>query len=201
MTTHYTSDTHLGHRLLAGLRGFTLPDGEPDVAAHDEYVITTWNQRVRPGDTVIHAGDVFLGGQQNLELLARLNGTKILVPGNHDRVHPMMRSIHKHLPRWLEYFASIGTQLSMSVGGIPVMINHFPRPGTHEAYGQDRFMQWRLDPPQMLLHGHTHQDTVASVDTHGVPMRNQACIGWEAWGGPVPEEELAQVLTALMEGE
>lgn len=196
MTTFYTSDTHLGHALLVRLRGY----GE-NVGAHDEAVITAWNSVVQPADTVIHAGDVFLGGQQNLAMVGRLNGRKILVAGNHDKIHPFNRNWHLRLPDWMEYFEFVTTMLRTTVAGIPVIISHFPRAGTQEAHGPDRYIDYR--PPAadtVLLHGHTHETGVASYHQNGFPIRNQVHIGWDAWRRPVEEDELGQVISALLGG-
>ena len=44
-----------------------------------------WNSIVRKDDIVYHLGDVGFGSTDELkELVGRLNGTKILIRGNHD---------------------------------------------------------------------------------------------------------------------
>lgn len=48
--------------------------------------IKRWNERVYPGDTVIHLGDVINGPKREVKaILEQLNGTKIHIRGNHDR--------------------------------------------------------------------------------------------------------------------
>lgn len=48
-------------------------------------IVESWNSVVSPVDTVYHLGDVFLSHAQEAQaLLAKLNGYKILVLGNHD---------------------------------------------------------------------------------------------------------------------
>jgi calcineurin-like phosphoesterase family protein len=80
------SDTHFGH---AGVCRFTRADGctplRPwdDVAEMDEAMIAAWNDRVRPNDKVYHLGDVVIN-RRALPTLARLNGDKVLIRGNHD---------------------------------------------------------------------------------------------------------------------
>jgi calcineurin-like phosphoesterase family protein len=81
------SDTHFGH---AGVCRFTHPD-DPEVklrpwtdpAEMDEEMIRRWNDRVRPSDKVYHLGDVVIN-RKALKTLARLNGDKVLIRGNHD---------------------------------------------------------------------------------------------------------------------
>jgi calcineurin-like phosphoesterase family protein len=80
------SDTHFGH---AGVCRFTRADGctplRPwdDPAEMDEAMITAWNDRVRPNDKVYHLGDVVIN-RRAMSTLARLNGDKVLIRGNHD---------------------------------------------------------------------------------------------------------------------
>ena len=80
------SDTHFGH---AGVCRFTRNDGvtklrpwtDPDEM--DEFMIKAWNDRVCPTDKVYHLGDVVIN-RRALPTLARLNGDKVLIRGNHD---------------------------------------------------------------------------------------------------------------------
>jgi calcineurin-like phosphoesterase family protein len=84
--TFLVSDTHFGH---AGVCRFTEADGvtkirpwtDPDEM--DEEMIRRWNDRVRPADKVYHLGDVVIN-RRALPTLARLNGDKVLIRGNHD---------------------------------------------------------------------------------------------------------------------
>lgn len=51
----------------------------------NEYIIKKWNSVVKTEDIVYHLGDVGFGTTEMLkELVGRLNGTKILLRGNHD---------------------------------------------------------------------------------------------------------------------
>ena len=84
--TWLVSDTHFGH---AGVCRFMGPDGftklRPwdDPAEMDEFMVKAWNERVRPQDKVYHLGDVVIN-RRCLPTLARLNGDKVLIRGNHD---------------------------------------------------------------------------------------------------------------------
>ena len=85
--TFLVSDTHFGH---VGVCKFTHPD-DPTVKLRpwdtpeemDEEMIRRWNDRVRPNDKVYHLGDVVIN-RKALPTLARLNGDKVLIRGNHD---------------------------------------------------------------------------------------------------------------------
>ena len=80
------SDTHFGH---AGVCRFMRNDGVTklrpwdDPHEMDEAMIERWNERVRPNDKVYHLGDVVIN-RKSLATLARLNGDKVLIRGNHD---------------------------------------------------------------------------------------------------------------------
>lgn len=50
----------------------------------NEALINKWNSKVSPGDLVIHLGDFAFRGKAK-EIRERLNGTIILIKGNHDR--------------------------------------------------------------------------------------------------------------------
>lgn len=80
------SDTHFGH---AGVCRFMRSDGVTklrpwdDPAEMDEFMVRAWNERVRPNDKVYHLGDVVIN-RRAMSTLARLNGDKVLIRGNHD---------------------------------------------------------------------------------------------------------------------
>ena len=80
------SDTHFGH---AGVCRFLRNDGVTklrpwdDPAEMDEFMVKAWNERVGPNDKVYHLGDVVIN-RRALSTLARLNGNKVLIRGNHD---------------------------------------------------------------------------------------------------------------------
>ena len=84
--TFLVSDTHFGH---TGVCRFTESDGvtkirpwtDPDEM--DEAMVKMWNETVRPNDKVYHLGDVVIN-RKALKTLARLNGDKVLIKGNHD---------------------------------------------------------------------------------------------------------------------
>lgn len=80
------SDTHFGHEKTCTT--FKREDGSPlrpfaSAEEMDEFMVSAWNERVRPGDKVYHLGDVVIS-RKNLRTLSRLNGDKVLIRGNHD---------------------------------------------------------------------------------------------------------------------
>lgn len=85
---YVVADTHFGHRKVAEIRGWE------SVEAHDAYLVARWNEVVKPGDTVWHLGDVFLGGVASASNLTKVNGLLRLVMGNHDTYPKEVYSRH-----------------------------------------------------------------------------------------------------------
>ena len=87
MTTIWViSDNHFGH---ANILNFKRHDGQPmrvfdDVHHMNEHMIKCWNEVVKAQDHVYNLGDVCVKREGGLDILARLNGHKRLVRGNHD---------------------------------------------------------------------------------------------------------------------
>lgn len=50
----------------------------------NEYMVKAWNERVSPGDTVYHLGDIFWNTETAQKILPGLNGYIKLIEGNHD---------------------------------------------------------------------------------------------------------------------
>jgi calcineurin-like phosphoesterase family protein len=122
------SDTHFGH---TGVCRFTRNDGvtklrpwdDPDEM--DEEMIRRWNDRVRPNDKVYHLGDVVIN-RKALKTMARLNGDKVLIRGNHDifrddeyreyfrelrAYHVMNGCILSHIPVHVESLGRFGVNI------------------------------------------------------------------------------------------
>ena len=80
----FIADTHFGHKGIINFES-TKPFRPFDtIEEHNEEIIRRWNAKVTKNDNVWHLGD-FCFGKHNLEIAARLNGTKRLVMGNHDQ--------------------------------------------------------------------------------------------------------------------
>jgi calcineurin-like phosphoesterase family protein len=127
-TTFLVSDTHFGHM---GVCRFTGPDGVTKLRPWDspeemdEEMVRRWNERVRPNDKVYHLGDVVIN-RRALPTMARLNGDKVLIRGNHDifrddeyRVyfrelrayHVLDGMIMSHIPLHPESLGRFGTNI------------------------------------------------------------------------------------------
>jgi calcineurin-like phosphoesterase family protein len=100
----------------------------------DEALVANWNSVVRPKDKIYHLGDVVIN-RSALPILARLNGEKILVKGNHD-----VFRIEEYLP----YFKDV--RGSATLNGL--LLTHIPvHPDSLERWGRN-------------VHGHLHSGRV-----------------------------------------
>jgi len=122
------SDTHFGHM---GVCKFTRNDGVTKLRPYatpeemDEDMIAKWNAKVKPTDKVYHLGDVVIN-RRALPTLARLNGDKVLIRGNHDifrddeyrqyfrelrAYHVMNGMILSHIPIHSDSLGRFGTNI------------------------------------------------------------------------------------------
>lgn len=119
MAKWITSDLHFGHdrirQFCPETRGRFV-----DVIDMREKMIAEWNQNVSQGDEVFILGDfAFLPSKDAVDILRRLNGSKILVEGNHDRKllnDPSFRREFKEVHQYLRY----------NHNGQLVILFHFP---------------------------------------------------------------------------
>jgi calcineurin-like phosphoesterase family protein len=130
------SDTHFSHK---GMTVFLREDGSKlrpwdSIEEMDEALIENWNKVVGHNDKVYHLGDVVIN-KRALVLLNRLNGTKILIKGNHD--------IFK-LKDYTPYFKDIRAYHVLD----KMIFSHIP---IHPA-GIERF--------RCNVHGHLHDRVV-----------------------------------------
>jgi calcineurin-like phosphoesterase family protein len=191
MTTYSTSDWHVGHRLVSGIRGFwtDIEHTVPDVDAHSQALISTFDH-VKPEDIIWFQGDMCVSESNwkvALELLRGLPGRKRLVCGNHDPIASFHRNAWKFLRPALEVFETVQDYASVKVGGKMVLLSHYPYSGLggeglrgeDGAQLEERFTEFRLtDCGRPLLHGHTHGPEKLHFSQAGTP---QVHIGLDAW--------------------
>jgi len=119
MTIFVTSDTHFNHANV--IRYCARPFA--NYFEMNKEMIHNWNLVVSPEDTVIHLGDVLLTQHRNLpEIISKLNGRKIAVAGNHDRLKNLLPVFDK------VYEKTVDT----AINGIRVRFSHYPCLDTSE---------------------------------------------------------------------
>lgn len=155
----------------------------------NEMIVNNWNAVVAPEDTVYHLGDVALGTiSESLPIVGRLNGYKILVPGNHDRVwhDNQPAKIERFWPIYLEYFQEIWPEQAVSSDGW--RISHLPYHG--DSHHDDRYAEDRPVPEfpgQWLVNGHVHEKWKVKD--------RQINIGIDQWNfTPVSSDQIREIM-------
>lgn len=150
-TVRFIADLHLGHTNMAIKRGFTT------VEEHDEHIIAQWNSVVSKRDVTYILGDVTMEKSAPYALLARLNGIKHVVMGNHDR--------RQDVRKLLEYVESVGGMVSYK----GVILTHCP---IHPMELEYRFNK--------NIHGHIHDKQVMIEDQgYERPDNRYICVSCE----------------------
>lgn len=190
-----TSDHHFGHARISELAGRPFAS----VVEMDAVMIERWNALVGPDDVVLHLGDLALGPiEVSIALTSQLNGRRLLVPGNHDRVSPATQTT-RAVERFLPIYEQAGwTVLPEIVAGTrrgrPVLASHYPYAG--DSTGIERHSSHRpVDAGLPLLHGHTHD---RAFGAHG----SQFHVGVDASDfAPIPLVTIDGWLEALHSAE
>lgn len=188
MTVWYTADPHWGHQFVASLRGFDDPTD------HDAWLDGVYTNTFLPGDVIWWLGDLTMR-MRPIEAADLTTNTAMfahhrLIYGNHDAGHPMHRAAHRHQQayRGFELAAPFAKRRLPGVG--ETLLSHFPYTGDHTD--DERYTQWRLpDLGVPLIHGHTHGTEKVTRTPNGTL---QVHVGIDAWGRPVAEHEIVQLL-------
>lgn len=134
----WTADQHFMHEAIIDhcKRPFKNSNEQTKI------IIEKHNSTVGPRDIVYHLGDIFWGGPEYTlpfkKLLGKLNGTHILILGNHDNLHAL---------KYVDIgFKSVHTSLSISMSGYIIIMAHDPS-------------IWNAIPKNsriLFFHGHIH---------------------------------------------
>lgn len=162
----------------------------------DEVLIQNWNSVVGPDDVVFHLGDVALGDKDRWrDIFRRLNGEKILVIGNHDRI--FSANSYNYQQKFIDYYNKMfddyydNLQGQWLNDGTIVDLSHFPYDG--DSHDKDRYDEYRLpDRGRILLHGHTHSKEKVTRSKRG---SLQIHVGVDSWDyRPVSEDEVIKTI-------
>lgn len=197
----FTSDLHFGHskcieycsRPFNSVEDMTLK------------LIRNWNKVVKENDLVYVLGDfsMYLTKPQLREIVSKLNGTKILVRGNHDMSPSEMLNIGFH---------AVVENAEIVIAGERVLLSHYPykRPwyftlfydilhkiNSRKFFRPRKFVKQLKDKGMWLLHGHTHSKT--KVVYKG---KNMIHVGVDAWDfTPVCIQRIGQIITEIKNGK
>lgn len=126
----FIADTHFNHTNVISY------DNRPfrDTKHMEDEIVSKWNNTVRADDIVYHLGDFGFGPLEvQKAILGRLNGTKILIRGNHDGGQARNERMGWN-------FVCDGMLINLS--GIDIWLVHDPS---------------RMPTFCSLVHGHTHK--------------------------------------------
>jgi calcineurin-like phosphoesterase family protein len=191
--TFVTSDQHWNHTNIIEFCG------RPwwTVAAMNDAMIESWNATVAPDDIVWVLGDWALGKlAESLQITQQLNGHKRLLPGNHDRCHPMRKD---YRPKHKSMYIEAGFEMvvdppvlrGFKIGGHVVDMCHFPYEG--DSLEHDRYVAARPeDQGRILLHGHVHTAWAEK------PEQRMINVGVDVRGyRPMHSDEVAALCAAM----
>ena len=140
---HFTSDTHWGHKNI--IKYSNRPFSS--VEEMDETLINNWNAVVKPNDIVWHLGDfAFCDYKSFTQILRRLNGTKNVILGNHDKIitNNWDNLIDSKLLSSIQYYKEL------KADGQMIVLLHYP------------IASWNKKHHGAIhLHGHCHASFVA----------------------------------------
>lgn len=136
------SDSHFYHSRILEYENRPFKD----VDEMNMELVCRWNSVVGPKDTVYHLGDFGLGKKEDLRyILSLMNGTKVLIRGNHDRGPNAMLEVG---------FESVHSSWQMVRGGKHIYMVHNP-----DHY--KTIVRWHHD---FVLYGHLHSRRVDKYD-------------------------------------
>lgn len=202
----FTSDWHFGHsNILTHVperREYLGMTRWGDVNDMNDALVALWNSQVAPDDTVWVVGDMCMGKvPDTIVHVGRLNGTKHLVLGNHDRPHPVATKSEEKRAEWADlygqYFDKMVTSTVLDFDGLNIEVNHFPFPGNDhtdegtERYNASKIAEWSpVDRGKPLVCGHVH-----NAWKHKDTMFN---VGIDAWDGRmITPKEIGEYFRSL----
>lgn len=182
-----TSDQHFDHSNVIKYcdRPFS------SVEEMKESIVKNFNEVVDNECHTVFLGDTSLSANSTRDVLPRLNGTKTLIVGNHDRCFEAVAKPHKLTQQhWIEKYLSWGFDYvhlwcDMEITpptykeAITIRMSHFPYKDSGDHTYEERFTKYRLeDEGQVLLHGHVHEKWRTKRTSKGTLMIN---VGVDVW--------------------
>ena len=157
MTIYYTSDQHWDHKniIIYTQRIYV------NVEEMNKALIDNHNAIVKSEDTTYHLGDFSMSPKIVPDILKQLNGSHILIAGNHDKCHPANKKNKNQDDSVKEYisygFKEVHLELMQDIPGIGlVKLNHLPY--NDPNFDDKRYSHLKPKPSgeKYLFHGHVH---------------------------------------------
>jgi calcineurin-like phosphoesterase family protein len=190
---YFTSDPHYEHTnvIVHCNRQFE------SVYQMNEQLVLNWNNLVTPEDTTYIIGDFSLSFRAVEQYAHRLNGTKILISGNHDFTHAANKKSRQpeNQAKWVDLyikhgFTSVKTEDFIELGGIKFRMHHMPYLNVNDDR-QNHQKHRAVDDGIPLIHGHTHQKDEWS---YGIKDTLQVHVGVDAHNyTPISELKVLEI--------
>ena len=137
----FISDLHFGHEnvLKFEIKNARLLRPEfHSIEEMDMKIIENWNSVVGPSDKVYVLGDVCFN-KKKMRYFSIMNGTKILIRGNHD---------YEGIREYIKYFKDIRGVAHLNLDGFKCVLTHVPiHPQCLDRWGTN-------------IHGHLHSNNI-----------------------------------------
>lgn len=183
--TYFISDTHFGHAKILEFEPINRPF--KTIEGHDEFIVRQWNHYIRDCDIVYHMGDIGMkcSSAYMKKIFSQLNGTKILIRGNHDK--------YTDGSLYNLGFSAILQEAKVRINKKTIVkVSHYPYLETdldqleyvpaHPALRPVKENIW-------LLSGHSHGNT-PKID----PEKKMINLCWDHWKRPVSAEEIINII-------
>lgn len=122
---------------------------------HNQAIIDNWNLRITNSDIIIHLGDFAFGHTgKACSILPKLNGKKLLVPGNHDEKNLKSAQFRSF---WTCITPSV---LELQLADLFLVLCHFPIESWNHMYHGS-----------IHLHGHCHSSREHGLKPKQLPNR------------------------------
>ena len=183
----FGSDHHFGHKNIITYCNRPFES----VEEMDEMLIQWHNELVKPNDIFYQLGDLALGSfEDSIKKAARLQGMKLLVPGNHDRVWSTEKESRQERfrPMYEEAgFDILSEQFVVDLdlaGEVAVLLSHLPSEG--DSQKEERYADMRPETGLPILCGHVHDEWTTKgrnfnvgVDVHDFrPVHFDEVLAW-----------------------
>lgn len=169
---YFISDLHFFHESLLtkmDRRGFATCE------EMHEYMLSRWNEKVRPVDEVVILGDVSMErGGPTSEILRRLNGRLYLIVGNHD-TYLNDRKFDPSRFEWIKPYAELHDNRRK------IILSHYPVFCYNGQYRRDK----EGNPKTYMLYGHVHNTQDEILVNRFIRETEQML-----WQGPGDKEPL-----------
>ena len=143
MKTFFVSDHHFNHANILKFEDGGKPT-RPFNTLEDMHscLISRHNALVEPNDKVYFLGDVgFAVNRHGLEYLNEMNGSKVLIMGNHDN--------YGSIAQYLKYFDKILSSKDFTIDNTRGILTHIP---VHTSQLEHRYA--------FSIHGHLHSKII-----------------------------------------